>query len=138
VTSDGWQADAQVAVTLHSTPAALGTLTADSTGKVAGAFSVPAGFDPGAHTVQLDGMGSDSAAKQVSIPITVLASTTNPTTPTGTGGTGGTGTTTTGTTTGGTLPFTGADSRDLASLALLALAAGLFLMSFRTRPGTQS
>jgi hypothetical protein len=133
VTSDGWKPDSQVAVSLHSTPASLGNLTADSTGKAAGAFSVPTGFDPGAHTVQLDGTGSDDAAKTVSIPITVVATTGG-----GTTTSTGTNTTTTGISTGGTLPFTGADSRDLASAALLVLALGVFLLSFRTRPERES
>jgi hypothetical protein len=136
VTSDGWQTDAKVTVTLHSTPASLGTLTSDGTGKVAGAFTVPAGFDPGAHTVQLDGTGSEGSAKTVSIPLTVVASSGGGTTPTGTPS--GTNAVTTGVSTGGTLPFTGADSRDLASAALLVLALGVFLLSFRTRPERES
>ena len=61
--------------------------------------------------MQLDGTSAETAAKTVSIPITVVASTTG-------GGTGtptGTNSVTTGVPTGGTLPFTGANSRDLAS-----------------------
>jgi hypothetical protein len=132
VTSTGWNPSSQVLVTLHSTTASLGALTADSNGQVSGPFTVPAGFDPGPHTVQLDGSAPGIGIRTVSIPITVAAAPTSTTiAPTATTGP------TTGGGTGG-LAGTGANSRDLASAALLVLALGVFLLSFRARPEFES
>ncbi len=131
VTSTGWQPNSNVDATLHSDPVTLGSLTADPTGQVQGSFDVPSGTASGAHTVDLVGTGQSGDPRTVSIPLTV----------TGTGSastTGGSGTTTTGagSTTSNSLPFTGANSRDLTSGAVLMLALGLFLTarSLRRRP----
>jgi hypothetical protein len=124
VQSTGWQAGSSVTVTLHSDPVTLGALTADASGNVSGNFSVPAGTPAGAHTVVLDGKDAQAATKQVTLNITVATSTTG-----GTGGTGGT----TGTGTAGALAFTGDITRNLASVALLLIAAGLFLLGQASR-----
>jgi hypothetical protein len=121
VQSSGWQANSSVTVTLHSDPVTLGALTADGSGNVSGSFSVPAGTATGAHTVVLDGKDAQAATKQVTLNVTVASSTT-----------GGT-TTGTGTGTAGALAFTGDLTRNLASVALLLIAAGLFLLGQASR-----
>jgi hypothetical protein len=49
----------QVAITLHSTPQALGSVAADSTGTVNFAFTVPAGLPAGTHHVEFAGASRD-------------------------------------------------------------------------------
>ena len=51
----------KVDASFHSTPIALGTLTADSVGKVSGSFTVPNNVEPGAHKVVLSGMANGAA-----------------------------------------------------------------------------
>ena len=89
-------------------------------GVVKGAFAVPA-VEPGAHTVSLDGTDPQDVTRAVSMPFAVVASTTSTTTLTPSGGAASGGV-------AGPLALTGVESRDLASLAVLLLAAGcLFL-----------
>ena len=121
VQSSGWQASSSVAVTLHSDPVTLGALTADGSGNVSGNFGVPVGTATGAHTVVLDGKNAQGATKQVTLNVTVATSTT------------GGATTGTGTGTAGALAFTGDLTRNLASVALLLIAAGLFLLGQASR-----
>jgi hypothetical protein len=118
VNSNGWKASSQVNAVLHSDPVTLGALTASASGVVNGQFSVPAGTPAGSHTVELTGTDPQDAARTVAIPVTV-STTTAPTT---------TAPTTGAPTTGGTLAFTGSSTRDLASVGLLLLAVGLFLL----------
>jgi hypothetical protein len=129
VVSTGWKAGAAVAVTFHSTPVSLGTLTANDGGQVRGTFTVPAAADAGAHTVELAGTSAQDSAQTLSIGLTVVSAQTGSVTtlPTGTGSTS-------------TLAFTGADTKDLVSAALLFLAAGLFALdaALRMRPRTES
>jgi hypothetical protein len=123
VQSSGWQAGSSESVTLHSDPVTLGALTADASGNVSGNFSVPAATATGAHTVVIDGKDAQGATRQVTLNITVATSTTG-------GATTGTGT---GTSTAGALAFTGDATRNLASAALLLIAAGLFLLGQASR-----
>jgi len=121
VDSNGWKPGSTVAATFNSTPVDLGDLVADAGGVVKGAFAVPA-VEPGAHTVTLAGVDPQDAARTVSMPYTVVPATTATTTltPSNSGGTSGGA--------AGPLALTGVESRDLASLAVLLLAAGcLFL-----------
>jgi hypothetical protein len=87
---------------------------------VSGQFTIPAGTPAGSHTVELTGSDAQSAAKTQSFSLTVTTSTTGGAT---------TGGTTAGTSTAGALAFTGSSTRDLASLGLLLLALGLFLVA---------
>ena len=51
----------QVSVTVHSDPLSLGTYKADGLGRVSVTFSMPKGFDLGAHTVDFVGVTSGTA-----------------------------------------------------------------------------
>jgi uncharacterized repeat protein (TIGR02543 family) len=72
VTASGWGfwPDEHVHAMLHSTPLDLGTLTANSTGTVMVAFTVPASFPTGPHTVILTGLTS---GREATAPLTVTA-----------------------------------------------------------------
>jgi hypothetical protein len=128
VTSDTWKPGSTVAVTFHSAPIALGDLTASDAGAVSGTFAVPP-VAPGAHTVQLDGTGEDDAPQTLTMGFTVVASTTTTVAPSGSVG----GTTTGTTSASGPLAITGASTRDLASAAVLTIAAGLVLIDVSIR-----
>ena len=122
-TLPGFAADADVAVTLHSDPIALGTVKASSAGVATTTFTVPLDFT-GSHTVE--GIGNGPAGT----PVTVTAAfvvTTNAAVPAG--GTAGTSSSSAG----GALAFTGVNSRDLASIAILMMAVGLLLLDFQLR-----
>jgi hypothetical protein len=85
-------------------------------------------LETGAHTVELDGTGAGGAPRTATYSLTVTASTGGSTAGGATSApVSGTGTSAV------TLPFTGADSRNLASAALLALALGFFLLSISFR-----
>ena len=109
VSSGGWGPSSAVGVTLHSTPLNLGTLTADGSGNVQGTFSVPAGFDTGAHTVELTGANAQGAPRTVVLALAVVGAS------------------------GGGLAFTGSSARDLASFGLLFLAIGMFVVGEHAR-----
>ncbi len=126
--SDTWMPDSKVAVSFHSDPVPLGELTADDTGKVSGTFTVPA-VEPGAHTVQLDGTSEQDEPQTLTMGFTVVATTTTTLSPSGSVG----GTTTGSASASGPLAFTGASTRDLASAAVLSLAAGLVLIDLSIR-----
>jgi hypothetical protein len=131
--SDTWAGGTMVKVTFLSDPIELGDLEADGDGVVQGSFVVPA-VEPGAHTVQLDGTGADDEPQSLSTGFTVTAPAS------GGGGTGtATGapvTTVAGTQAAGPLAFSGASSRDLASAAVLLIAAGLVVLDISIRRRT--
>jgi hypothetical protein len=128
VSSDGWAASSSVSVTLNSTPVNLGALTATAAGLVQGSFSIPADTPVGAHTLTLTGTDPQSAPRTVTIALTVTTSTPQPTVPVSSSSGG----------TSSPLAFTGDSVRDLGSIALLLMAAGLLLLSryYRRRPAT--
>lgn len=71
----GFRPGEVVTVTLHSTPQTVGTFTADSTGTVTVAFTVPAGTPTGEHTLVYEGnMGTYF---QESLTVTAAAATSN-------------------------------------------------------------
>jgi hexosaminidase len=133
VQSETWKPDTAVTVTFNSDPIELGTLTADAGGAVQGTFAVPTSVAPGAHTVALTGTGESDEPQTLSIAFTVVA----PATPGSTTATGAPVATVAGTTTAaGPLAFTGAGTRDLASVGVLLLAVGLLAMDLSWRRRT--
>jgi LPXTG-motif cell wall-anchored protein len=60
-----WPAGASVSAELHSTPIALGTVTADASGSATANFTVPANLSLGQHQVTLTGV--DFAGETVTI-----------------------------------------------------------------------
>ena len=71
VCGTGYRSGAGVSFTLHSSPVALGGLTATGAGLVSGSVSIPAGVPDGSHTVMAtDGVQSQSASVTVKADIT--------------------------------------------------------------------
>ena len=56
VEADGYQRGESVDVWMYSTPTLVGTVTADSNGKISGRFAVPTNLESGNHRVVLDGI----------------------------------------------------------------------------------
>jgi hypothetical protein len=126
VSSDGWGSGSSVTVTLNSTPVNLGSLTASAVGQVQGSFSIPSDTPAGSHTLTLTGTDPQGSPRTETIPLTVTSSTPQSTVPVSGGSNG----------TSNPLAFTGDSVRDLGSIALLLMAAGLLLLSryYRRRP----
>jgi hypothetical protein len=143
VSSSGWKPSSSVAASFHSTPVDLGTLTANDAGTVQGSFTVPAGAEAGAHTVVLTGTDPQGEAQTATADVTVVSTSTGPSGDPGSSGSGSGSSGSSGTgspTVAGinsanpaSLPFTGADSKDLASWAVLAIAVGLLLFDYGRR-----
>jgi hypothetical protein len=115
-TGSGFAPGEQVDATLHSTPLAIGTVTADPTGAVTVHFTVPADFAIGRHELVLVGRSSGHVAI---VGFTVAAASS-------TGTTGG----------GDTLAETGEPQNpQLLGLGVLALVLGgaLCLLGYRRR-----
>jgi hypothetical protein len=70
VRGGGFVPGTPVTAVIHSDPVTLGTSVADASGAVTFAWAVPAGFAPGAHTVELSVAGTVVA----SVGVTVTAS----------------------------------------------------------------
>jgi hypothetical protein len=122
----GFAPDADVAVTLHSDPIDLGTVKADADGLATATFAVPLDFT-GTHSVEGTGTGPAGTPITVSATFTVASTTTFPTgTTTPVSGTGSSSPTS-------ALAFTGMNSRDLASVALLLMAVGLLCLDVQLR-----
>ena len=130
VTSSGWMPNDPVTVTFHSTPVTLGTLTANESGQVQGSFTVPPSAETGTHTVELTGTSSTNSPQTQSITVTVTGSTSGSSTGSSTGSTTGSST---GTITSGTLPFTGSNTREVASAGVLLIALGLVALDVSLR-----
>lgn len=58
VTSDGWEPDSEVTITLFSDPIELDTVTADDSGATSDEVSIP-DVDPGDHELELSGTSAD-------------------------------------------------------------------------------
>lgn len=109
ITSDGWQANSDVTIVLHSTPVTLATVTADGNGVVDTSVVIPSGTAAGAHTIELTGTDPSGAPRTVSTDITV--------------GSGG----------GSSLPRTGAAIGALLGVAAILFVAGTALSRARRR-----
>jgi hypothetical protein len=107
----GFTAGESVGVTLHSTPQTLPAVTADSSGKVAYQFTVPADLPASAHSVVF--VGATSGVNQTWAFTVPGALVTDPEPASAAAG---------------SLPFTGANSSKLLILAIAALWSGLILM----------
>jgi hypothetical protein len=71
LTAGGFSPGEQVAVTLHSTPVSLGSVTATGTGAASITFTVPTALPAGSHTVSF--LGQTSGLTATSAAFTVLA-----------------------------------------------------------------
>jgi hypothetical protein len=61
VEATGYDSGEEIGVWLFSTPAQLGSLTADATGKISGRFALPSDVESGDHRLVLEGMNSDGS-----------------------------------------------------------------------------
>ncbi len=69
---EGWKANNEVEVTLHSTIVVLGKITTDSNGNARGSFNIPANTEPGTHAIQVEGTDSDNLNRIVTLNINIL------------------------------------------------------------------
>ena len=116
VTSTGWLPGSTVTGLLRSDPVTLGTLTADSTGKISGSYPVPANTTPGLHELELVGKDANGAARSVMAGVTITAA-------------GGTTTTKAG----GTVPRTGSEVWPQVLVGALMVGLGGVLVELARR-----
>ncbi len=111
LSASGFDPGEMVSATIHSTPIVLTAQAADADGVVSWTFTVPSDFEVGSH----EGVATSTAqGDQVSAMFQVTAvDTTGPA--------------------GGSLPETGSDAGNLATLSLLLLGAGAIVILTRRR-----
>jgi hypothetical protein len=140
VTGSGWEPGSTVDVELHSTPVALGSVVADSSGTISQSFTVPATTELGAHTISLTGTpagGSSSQTVTVSADLTVAAAAAVVTDPVSDPTQlDSTGTTDTGST-GSSLPVTGTLVGPALALGGFLVLAGAALVTSTRRSRSQ-
>ena len=78
VCATGYLPGARVALVVHSTPTQVGTITADSSGVVDGAISIPSTVEDGSHTLIATG-ASPTGTFTEAAPVTVMEDITAPT-----------------------------------------------------------
>jgi hypothetical protein len=71
VSGSGWQAGAQITVTIQSAPVALGTVTANAAGTFSQNFTIPCSIGNGAHTVSASGIAADGTSRTASTQVTL-------------------------------------------------------------------
>jgi alpha-L-fucosidase len=116
VTGSGFTPCAEVTLTLHSDPVALGTVTADATGAFSKPVTIPASTPAGSHTIT----GTAGSTNGI-VTLTVTAAGT--TTSAGSGSSSSTAAVTPAQS-GGPLAFTGAHAALYSGLGLLLVLAG--------------
>lgn len=121
VSGTGFRPGSTVDVWLFSTPYLLGEATVAADGTFSATFALPDGVPVGAHTVQMNGVSTDGAVRSLSTGVVVLAD------PVATPAAAGT-----------PLATTGAQSGDLALLALALLGAGVLAVRVRRRLGLRA
>ena len=99
VSGSGFKSGTLVDVWLMSTPIFLGTVLVNPDGSFEGALVVPAGIEPGRHTLQANGTTPDNEIRSLNLGVQVLAG--NP-----------------------RLPITGNDTSPLSQIALFSLLLG--------------
>lgn len=112
VTGSNFVPNEGITLTLHSAPVTLATTTASTSGSFSVTVTIPAGTDPGAHTILASGATGDSATTNIVV----------------TGAVSSTATVTSG------LAFTGADIAAVSAVGAIALGlGGMLIMSGRRR-----
>ena len=111
----------QVKLVLHSDPVSLTTVNADAQGGFSQVVTIPANTAAGKHEIVATGTDSDRSAS-ANVKVTVTS-----------GGNNGSGNNGTGNGSGNDLSFTGAQVGGLVLTAIIALAAGVVLVSIRRR-----
>ena len=70
----GFRPRAVVRILLRSTPMDLGSTTTDSAGDLTEPVTIPASAEPGEHHLVLTGPGASGGTREVSVPLTLVAS----------------------------------------------------------------
>jgi hypothetical protein len=120
-----WQPGQPVTGKAFSDPVSLGSLNADSTGSVKGSFTLPLSLQPGAHTLELSGLGKNGVALSKTASFTVTQP--NSSTPSGGGSAAGATASPTSNRSSGPLALTGGRF-GLFWFGVTALAGGLLLV----------
>lgn len=117
VSGSGYQPGSTVTVLIYSSPQVLTTVVADGSGNFTATVTVPAGLEPGQHTLVGSGVDPGGVQRFVTLPVTVSAA----------------GVATISKTKTGTLAYTGVDVLPpaLAGLAAIALGTGLIVLRRR-------
>jgi hypothetical protein len=72
IAGSGYRPDSLIDLTIFSTPTRLGTVTVEADGSFEANFPIPAGIEPGDHTVKIDGTSSARELTTVSVGVRVL------------------------------------------------------------------
>ena len=72
IAGSGYRPGSLVDLTIYSTPTRLGTVTVDADGSFDANFPIPAGIEPGDHTVKIDGTSTTEELTTVSVGVRVL------------------------------------------------------------------
>lgn len=72
VSGSGFSPGSQVTVTFESDPVVLAVVTADGSGNFVAGVAVPAGAEPGSHTVRASGTGADGEPHALAAAFTVV------------------------------------------------------------------
>ncbi|MBV9412683.1 MAG: hypothetical protein JO148_13890 [Acidimicrobiia bacterium] len=126
LSASGFTPNESVTIAVHSTPVTLATVTADGSGAVLAAVTLPSDLAAGSHTLTLSG-----ASVTDSYPFTIAASTTGggSTSGGGTGSVASTGSGVTPATSSAPLAFTGAQITGLVTGALSLVVLGLAMVT---------
>lgn len=135
IAGDGYQQDAPLALSFHSTPVSLGSAKASSTGAFSATITIPDGATNGAHEIHAVGTDAGGGTRTIRYPITIVngsASTVGSSGGTGSSGaeilgsvTSTTALPSTATTAPSTLPRTGGNVTFFAELGTILLLVGL-------------
>jgi len=68
----GYRPDSLIDLTIFSTPTRLGTVTVEADGSFEANFPIPAGIEPGDHTIKIDGTSANGELTTVSVGLRVL------------------------------------------------------------------
>lgn len=74
VTCGGFRARTVVRIILRSTPREIGTAITDGAGSLTQAVTIPADTELGAHELVMSGESASGGVREVSVPLTVVAS----------------------------------------------------------------
>jgi hypothetical protein len=72
ISGSGYRPGSLVDLTIYSTPTRLGTVTVEADGGFRANFPIPAGIEPGDHTIKIDGTSAAGELTTVSVGVRVL------------------------------------------------------------------
>ncbi|GAA2569471.1 hypothetical protein GCM10010435_49360 [Winogradskya consettensis] len=129
---DGFAPYSTITIALYSTPTLLATATTDAAGAFRKAVTIPAGLDPGRHTLLATGVDPDGNTFSRSLSVTVKAATSSPSPTTSTSPAATPSPTPTTTPPpDSTMPRTGENIALIAGVGLLMIITGLGLALVR-------